>query len=1702
MIFRPTESSKNITDFYREYLLTTFSTNNTKYNDQLRAALNNDEVLAKGPFISISDPYKKGVTLRDLANEGIVSSELLKMQSFHPDRSLYLHQEEAVRKDFAGKNLVITTGTGSGKTESFLIPLINELMKEKEAGTLSAGVRALIIYPMNALVNDQIRRIRELLTDYPECGITFGKFTGETEEKRSEALKNYKENNDGEIPLEKCELISREEMRKSPPNILITNYAMLEYMLLRPGDNIIFSEVNAEKWKYIVFDEAHSYTGAKGIEVGTLVKRVKAMLSRDDIRFILTSATLGGETSNPEIIKFAHSLCDASFDDSCIIRSHTQQAETERECISIERNIYTKLADMIRLDTEETELFEFINSLNIEYNGNSSNSALYDIILHDRYYYEIRKHLYKQVKTVKTLAHEMNVTDQQITDFITVASCAYKNGEKLFEARYHMFFRGIEGVYVTLKPLEKLFIHPMENYLNPEDELEYKVYSISFCSNCSALFIAGENENGYLIQHSKYKDDYYPDVYLLSDDEYDSDEVVDEDENKNIYYVCSRCGHMKHDITKLECGHGAKYASKIRRIKEKGEKLHKCPCCNSIDTHRSIVRPYFLGAEAATSVIATSLYNELPGKIVKPGAVTVKKNLFGKLTEVKSPDTVKLLSKQFLAFSDNRQSAAFYASYLENTYNDTFLKRVMYELICDKSEYELNDFINELTRKIDDNGYGLKKRTDSYTADSWIYAIKELSNYKAKNSLASLGIMEFIVPIDISDPLKDYDLNIEETRTFLQILLHEMMKDAVVSTGVNLPENSWEMLSPSGYRKYYSEAPSVNSEAFIAWLPEKGKINKRMRIIQNLLGLKEDDARNLLSNIFDYFKSEDIITEEKYRKYRTESTVYLLNHNKIKVRKTEKLYKCSVCQKKTIYNFRNKCENPLCTGILSEYNLEKEGNDNHYRNLYTRLFISPMRVEEHTAQLSPQTAAEFQREFKNKKINVLSCSTTFEMGVDVGSLETVFMRNMPPTPANYAQRAGRAGRSFYSAAYAVTFCSNNSHDLNYYKNPVEMINGTINPPCFNMDNDKIVLRHMISTALSWFWRKNPNFYKSEIGDFMNDNGFNHFKEYLCAKPNEVKEMISKIVPASLHNYFGIESFSWIKYLFSDEPDADALCDVAEAKYREEIKNLEIEKKKLTDGNKVGVDSITRSLRTIRSQRMIDFLSKNNIIPKYGFPVDTVELIETGTKKEPLRLSRDLLTAISEYAPESEIVANKRLIKSKYIKKLSGYEWPVYKYTKCLKCGTLNRGQNLSVVELKKCQQCGEELSENIMEYVIPKFGFIADKISKPVGTNKPERSYHGEISYIGDEKSIEYKKYLINGITAYFGNSRMDSLLVLNESNFYVCSSCGYTKKDDKVYTMHYESKSEHYTSTGAKCPNKNMHKYSLGHEFKTDVILIKVPAYYESRNLDVAWTILYSLLEGLSHCLNVDRNELSGCLQWYSEEEEENYGFVLFDNTPGGAGYVRQLENPDVIRRMLIATSAIVNNCQCGGELADTVCYGCLCNYYNQKQHEILKRKYAITFCEEILSNPEVEIIEIDDEQEELIDSSDLKEKSDTSKINESPGYKVELKNKGRKTTIKDVLNDLLDDCEKHEEELINKLFEKLEGTDLPVVYRESFTIPKKCESVFEASLVIPDKKVMIFLSEYEDDYNEAKESEWKCFCTSDNLDISEIIEMLRRVE
>lgn len=235
-MFNPITASQEIKDAFTDYITTTFDFADPDYADELKKSIQESGAVAKGPYLEVSGSYESGESIAELIAEHKVSplfdtlenctekDKELKIQ-----RGLYLHQIAALEKANARKNLVVTTGTGSGKTECFLIPIIDSLLKEEEAGTLNDAVRAIIIYPMNALANDQIKRLQKLLKDHPT--IRFGLYNGNTEQTKDRALAEYQRVNGRNAHPLPNEVICRDEMQTNPPHILITNYSMLEYKI-------------------------------------------------------------------------------------------------------------------------------------------------------------------------------------------------------------------------------------------------------------------------------------------------------------------------------------------------------------------------------------------------------------------------------------------------------------------------------------------------------------------------------------------------------------------------------------------------------------------------------------------------------------------------------------------------------------------------------------------------------------------------------------------------------------------------------------------------------------------------------------------------------------------------------------------------------------------------------------------------------------------------------------------------------------------------------------------------------------------------------------------------------------------------------------------------------------------------------------------------------------------------------------------------------------------------------------------------------------------------------------------------------------------------------------------------------------------------------------------------------------------------------
>ena len=1553
MAFSPVAASKDITQKYTRYLSTIFSIDDPEYQKLFEGQLSRTP-FAKGPFLEVTDAFKKGPTIPELMEEGLLPPNFDKL-GFHLQRPLYLHQVDSLRKITNGGNAVVSTGTGSGKTESFLLPIMRELVKESNAGTLGPGVRAMLIYPMNALANDQVERLRDLLKNFPQ--IKFGCYTGQTQEHYKEALVDYKNLNNGNTPLSN-EFICREQMKECPPHILITNYAMLEYLMVRPGDSVFFQANYAKNWKFIVLDEAHVYRGSTGIEVSMLLRRLKARLKASSIQYILTSATLGSEDDNESVAAFAENLCDSPFSANDIIRAKRVHLSKPENCHTVPSDFYEAIAALITADASETQIVLAIHKYFPEAPSDHM-EALYQIAFSDSFYWDLRSVLQKP-KTVVDILRDLNCCEKRLTDFVTVVTRAVHDGGKLFDARYHMFLRAAESVFITLAPRKQLFLENRKTY--SENGKTYTVFEVATCNHCHAMYILGKESSEHILEQASYSSDEEPRAaYLLANSINDSDDehtLEGVGESAEEFDLCPICGLLSHPGGKRNCEHGTPVRVYKVSLKEGTQHLTKCPHCENISSS-GLLRQFFVGQEAVTSVIGTSLFENLPSyKIEHKKIVTLDDEEWGFDDDEEGQNVqIDVGAKQFIAFSDSRQAAAFYATYLDQTYQNIVYKRLVMETLnrreyshCDKP---MDEFVEDLMGEFEKHNMAAGS---SVRKEAWKAILHEAMDNNGNTSLYNLGLIHFDIPVENILGNKRFNLSREEMHEICSLFVDWIMSEGAISYPEVMNHDEKSFFTHNGNEQSYTLSDANPKKYTLSFMPSRADLsNKRLAYLEKVLKKKDiavstEDLKKLLEAIWARFferNKEGLLVGQ--------NGTYRVSSEKIMVGRPKQLYICKKCRKITSHNVVDVCPAYHCDGELVPFDAEKSLINNHYFQLYRNMEIRPLRVVEHTAQLDKETAYEYQQQFKQKEIDILSCSTTFEMGVDVGSLETVFMRNVPPSPANYAQRAGRAGRSLYSAAFALTFCNKSNHDFSFFRDPTRMIKGRIDPPVFNVANAKIAIRHVYATAFSFFWKQYPNLF-SQTSDFMEEGGMGLFEEYIASHPVELKNYLMDFLPTSLIDTLEVENFGWAHGLIGEE----GLLTIAVEDYNEIINRLKAAAEEAYMTQKFGVDAYNQRIHVFQRERILAYLARKNIFPKYGFPVDTVEMTildHRNMRKTGLQLQRDLSTAISEYAPGSQIIANGKLITSRYIRKRPDRSWKMSRYHICSQCGDLNLkfykegDENRSVGE-EICQNCGAPLEYGKGGvYLIPEFGFEADgsSIRKP-GLKKPVRTYRSEVSYIGGEQEDSEDTYRIGKVTVHTRAGKSEEMAVLNRSRFFVCEACGYTELDEKRFTN--TMKKTHNQSSGRQCSNKLLKNFSLAYRFETDIFTLRFTGL-EIIEEAQALSLLYGILEGASRELEVERNDISGCLKWFYNEDTNrgNFGFVFYDKTPGGAGHVRRLEDPKVLEQILRSTLIFVSSCTCGGAERDTSCYSCLRNYYNQKHHELLQRRYVIDFLEKVFS-------------------------------------------------------------------------------------------------------------------------------------------------------
>jgi len=581
-----------------------------------------------------------------------------------------------------------------------------------------------------------------------------------------------------------------------------------------------------------------------------------------------------------------------------------------------------------------------------------------------------------------------------------------------------------------------------------------------------------------------------------------------------------------------------------------------------------------------------------------------------------------LRDRKILSFSDSRQDAAFFAPYLEYTHNRILFRRLIVkalENIGDARDYRLPSLCDDVLKLAEDAGvFDVAMDRKQRKKEVWKWILQDFcGTWDRRNSLEGVGLLSFVpVTPEGWTPIKELraaplNLTEEQAVEVYRVLLNTLRFNNAITFPDDGPSREDEFFAPRN-REYSVRCEVSDSRRGVyAFIPPPNRTNARLEFLKKvcrLAGGAEDDAacRRLLGLIWEDLTGKWVGMGLRQFSDRRLGVLYQLDHRYWQVvpeRTETPSLVCDRCGAIAMGSARGACPTFNCAGTLEP--MKPQAREfllrNHCRQLYAS--FDPVRIScrEHTAQLTTDCATNIQQQFIRGSINVLSCSTTFELGVDLGELEAIFMRNVPPEPANYIQRAGRAGRRRGTAGFTLTFAQLRSHDLTYFKDPMTMVEGRIKPPNVEVRNEKIIRRHLHSIVFSSFFRRCPEHFGDAESFFRLEgsgvSGTERLKGYLDTKPPAVLESLQRVLPIDMHASFGLGDWSWVRSLIAQ----DGTLTLTDEKIRDEYERLtrfyqerEDEWKNTTDQrarNRLNTDMdwAHRRMETVKRRHLIDLL---------------------------------------------------------------------------------------------------------------------------------------------------------------------------------------------------------------------------------------------------------------------------------------------------------------------------------------------------------------------------------------------------------------------------------------------------------------------------------------------------------------------------------
>ncbi|CAN1505546.1 SF2_C_Hrq domain containing protein [Mycobacteriaceae bacterium] len=1611
-------------------------------------------LLYREPFLTLAKPFANGAALDTLVAEGVLDSGVVSIFSRrpgHPDSgpiAPFIHQEQAIRQVMSMLNTAVTTGTGSGKSFTFYIPIVSTaltLAKGRDKNAFRAPI-AVIIYPMNALANSQYEDISARLHN---SGLSVCNYTGTLKTTEEGALKDFKQLTGRDTPYD-SEVIDRETLHARGCDILLTNFKMLEYALVRREDATLFETLGkGGRLQFLVLDEMHTYSGHQGADMAMLVRRFKGRTgTADTLRCIGTSATV--DSGDPDearaiIADFASRLFGEPFDATAVVSETYGDPETADPAsgglyLAPDPVTPAAVAQAAAATTDEdTAQILAAAMLDSPPSPDAVRTALPVAWLERTLWsgvVSMTKLVDQYIEEVRPTATRDDAA-AEIAAAVMLGTAVKTTGPKgdlvgLLTPKVHAFFS--QGLPVT-----RCLVSEDPPHLSEQGDStcadcvkdgaeEVPAFPIVFCQACGQDFYVAEDLTSRLAPRDFLgaADDGLA-VYVMTDQwDQDSAPIDPKDTYKDgsprkgkagavpvVGQLCGQCGSLGGN-----CPHGHN-----RDMVLVAAPLLLCPSCGvRYDGTHSEYNKFFqvgtVGRATATDVLVDGMLNG----------------------QDSAPDAAK---PQVMAFTDNQQDSSFQAAHLRSMSRRFHIRRAfvtgltergalsrdealdtgevadaafeqmqassavpVYAIVADdkggfdpveKSTKGKNRYLRYLKTGVLLETSGGPRKTQPNLEDTGLLVVDYagFTPGKVAQKIAKDGSLGAMIRA-----YADTDPNL--TEDLLRVILDVMRRQhAIVSANDNGPAGAFmdpdrfaseilEQIAPTAYFHSGVEIPrrrsrfdeQRESKGRTQYLRLGGKIQpdgsdtpqttRLTRWLKKEAGLPADATGTVAAK---RIVREAAQCLREYGYLVSDSGGLAVNEERVRYwfAAEPQGFRCTRCAGRWILTRERAC--PRC--VKSSVKPDRVGRDDFFREAYVAALGDQVRVEaeEHTGSLDGGDRKIIETRFREQSdpLNVLVCTPTMELGVDIGTLSAVYMRNVPPSPANYAQRQGRAGRAAQPST-VVTFCSAQgraaSHDQYFFKRPERIIAGKFAAPRFLLDNRALVETHTNAIVLGH--------YAAQYGDLQREiHAWTMLETGVGGLSPEFRSVLDGFIIENRDVLIGSASTAFADVLDSAEAvnvsDVGAIVDAfpqhldavmaALVDYATELKielaqlNAKGDKGQLEQSEERRRSAVGRIRGRIYNgegdYHPLSWLATRGMLPSYAFPRKAMMLRFSDKDRARVR-SRSI--ALREFAPGNSIYhLGKRY---QVTRASSGRDAEEITSTIFLcECGYYLDGD--AVATTSKCPSCDRPVeTQKIFRNAMPVMDQYAIQ-RDTVGADLEERlrqGYRVEAAYrlpkIGKREGTLTTS---SGITVGLTIGRLGHVLQANtglirsDTHFSLCARCRLWNPDV-----------DHYGKDSDCLPAAENHidDIVLFNDGRHDMIVLHVTAPDDVDAENFAYTLMYALQAGMGTHFGIDEGELNG--QVYAEAgAPQDRRILIYEMDEGGIGVLDRMNDQAVWSAVAARALDILHvSTPDGSERPDacrTSCYECLRSFYNQWHHDVLDRTLVTDFFADVLSGSQV---------------------------------------------------------------------------------------------------------------------------------------------------